>query len=67
MFVCSRVIRQAPKLKLAVEALITSLKPIGNILIISCAFFFFFGILGVQVNLVCTHINKGFFSHTDKS
>uniref|UniRef100_A0AAQ6IKB6 Ion transport domain-containing protein n=1 Tax=Anabas testudineus TaxID=64144 RepID=A0AAQ6IKB6_ANATE len=44
-----RMIRQVPKLKLAVEALISSLKPIANIVIISCAFFFFFGILGTQL------------------
>ncbi|XP_050926692.1 LOW QUALITY PROTEIN: voltage-dependent T-type calcium channel subunit alpha-1I-like [Lates calcarifer] len=44
-----RVIKRAPKLKLAVEALIASVKPIGNIVLISCAFFFFFGILGVQL------------------
>uniref|UniRef100_A0A4W6CHD6 Calcium voltage-gated channel subunit alpha1 H n=1 Tax=Lates calcarifer TaxID=8187 RepID=A0A4W6CHD6_LATCA len=44
-----RVIKRAPKLKLAVEALITSVKPIGNIVLICCAFFFFFGILGVQL------------------
>ncbi|XP_070765049.1 voltage-dependent T-type calcium channel subunit alpha-1I-like [Enoplosus armatus] len=44
-----RVIKRAPKLKLAVEALMASVKPIGNIVLISCAFFFFFGILGVQL------------------
>ncbi|XP_050934345.1 voltage-dependent T-type calcium channel subunit alpha-1H isoform X2 [Lates calcarifer] len=44
-----RVIKRAPKLKLAVEALIASVKPIGNIVLICCAFFFFFGILGVQL------------------
>ncbi|XP_065807511.1 voltage-dependent T-type calcium channel subunit alpha-1G-like [Labrus bergylta] len=44
-----RVIKRAPKLKLAVEALIASVKPIGNIVLICCASFFFFGILGVQL------------------
>lgn len=46
----SRVISRAPGLKLVVETLITSLKPIGNIVLICCAFFIIFGILGVQVN-----------------
>lgn len=31
------------------ETLITSLRPIGNIVLICCAFFIIFGILGVQV------------------
>ncbi|XP_022594298.1 voltage-dependent T-type calcium channel subunit alpha-1H-like, partial [Seriola dumerili] len=44
-----RVIKRAPKLKLAVEALMASVKPIGNIVLICCAFFFFYGILGVQL------------------
>lgn len=44
-----RVISRAPGLKLVVETLITSLKPIGNIVLICCAFFIIFGILGVQV------------------
>ncbi|XP_054469040.1 LOW QUALITY PROTEIN: voltage-dependent T-type calcium channel subunit alpha-1I-like [Anoplopoma fimbria] len=44
-----RVIKRAPKLKLAVEALIASIKPIGNVLLICCAFFFFYAILGVQL------------------
>ncbi|KAG8013467.1 Voltage-dependent T-type calcium channel subunit alpha-1H [Nibea albiflora] len=44
-----RVIKRAPKLKLAVDALIASVKPIGNIALICCAFFLFFGILGVQL------------------
>ncbi|XP_016094740.1 voltage-dependent T-type calcium channel subunit alpha-1I-like [Sinocyclocheilus grahami] len=43
-----RVISRAPGLKLVVETLITSLKPIGNIVLICCAFFIIFGILGVQ-------------------
>lgn len=48
-FVISRVISRAPGLKLVVETLITSLRPIGNIVLICCAFFIVFGILGVQV------------------
>ncbi|KAL2077946.1 hypothetical protein ACEWY4_025631 [Coilia grayii] len=44
-----RVISRAPGLKLVVETLITSLKPIGNIVVICCAFFIIFGILGVQL------------------
>ena len=45
----SRVISRAPGLKLVVETLISSLRPIGNIVLICCAFFIIFGILGVQV------------------
>lgn len=48
-FPLDRVISRAPGLKLVVETLITSLKPIGNIVLICCAFFIIFGILGVQV------------------
>ncbi|XP_067281428.1 voltage-dependent T-type calcium channel subunit alpha-1H-like [Pseudorasbora parva] len=44
-----RVINRAPGLKLVVETLIRSLKPIGNIVLICCAFFIIFGILGVQL------------------
>uniref|UniRef100_A0A673M022 Voltage-dependent T-type calcium channel subunit alpha-1G-like n=1 Tax=Sinocyclocheilus rhinocerous TaxID=307959 RepID=A0A673M022_9TELE len=44
-----RVISRAPGLKLVVETLMTSLKPIGNIVVICCAFFIIFGILGVQL------------------
>ncbi|XP_062421539.1 voltage-dependent T-type calcium channel subunit alpha-1H-like [Pungitius pungitius] len=44
-----RVINRAPKLKLAVEALITALKPVGNILLMCCAFIFFYAILGLQL------------------
>lgn len=46
-----RVINRAPGLKLVVQTLLSSLKPISNIVIICCAFFLIFGILGVQVNL----------------
>uniref|UniRef100_A0A3P9KPV4 Calcium channel, voltage-dependent, T type, alpha 1H subunit a n=1 Tax=Oryzias latipes TaxID=8090 RepID=A0A3P9KPV4_ORYLA len=44
-----RVISRAPGLKLVVETLITSLRPIGNIVLICCTFFIVFGILGVQL------------------
>ncbi|KAJ3607986.1 hypothetical protein NHX12_025037 [Muraenolepis orangiensis] len=40
------VISRAPGLKLVVETLMSSLKPIGNIVVICCAFFIIFGILG---------------------
>lgn len=49
VFYAGRVISRAPGLKLVVETLITSLRPIGNIVLICCAFFTVFGILGVQV------------------
>ncbi|CAG5904813.1 unnamed protein product, partial [Menidia menidia] len=48
-FVRSRVIKRVPKLKLAVEALVSSVKPMANIILISCVFLFFFGIVGVQL------------------
>ncbi|XP_078257299.1 voltage-dependent T-type calcium channel subunit alpha-1G isoform X3 [Rhinoraja longicauda] len=44
-----RVISRAPGLKLVVETLMSSLKPIGNIVVICCGFFIIFGILGVQL------------------
>ncbi|OQV23966.1 Voltage-dependent T-type calcium channel subunit alpha-1G [Hypsibius exemplaris] len=44
-----RVINRAPGLKLVVETLLTSLRPIGNIVLISAIFFLIFGILGVQL------------------
>lgn len=46
------MISRAPGLKLVVETLITSLRPIGNIVLICCAFFIVFGILGVQVSIL---------------
>ncbi|XP_067277633.1 voltage-dependent T-type calcium channel subunit alpha-1H-like isoform X2 [Pseudorasbora parva] len=55
-----RVINRAPGLKLVVETLIRSLKPIGNIILICCAFFIIFGILGVQ-------LFKGKFFHCEGS
>ncbi|CAF1073726.1 unnamed protein product [Adineta steineri] len=44
-----RVINRAPGLKLVVQTLLSSLKPIGHIVIICCVFFVIFGILGVQL------------------
>lgn len=44
-----RVINRAPGLKLVVLTLISSVKPIGNIVLICCTFFIIFGILGVQL------------------
>ena len=44
-----RVINRAPGLKLVVQTLLSSLRPIGNIVLICCTFFIIFGILGVQV------------------
>ena len=46
-----RVINRAPGLKLVVQTLLSSLKPISNIVIICCAFFLIFGVLGVQVHI----------------
>jgi len=43
------VINRAPGLKLVVQTLLSSLKPIGNIVLICCTFFIIFGILGVQL------------------
>nr|KAG5713418.1 hypothetical protein BaRGS_024966 [Batillaria attramentaria] len=44
-----RVISRAPGLKLVVQTLLSSLRPIGNIVLICCTFFIIFGILGVQL------------------
>ncbi|XP_066934051.1 voltage-dependent T-type calcium channel subunit alpha-1H-like isoform X1 [Clytia hemisphaerica] len=43
-----RMIRKAPGLKLVVQTLLFSLKPIGNTVLIATIFFIVFGILGVQ-------------------
>ncbi|XP_014678833.1 PREDICTED: voltage-dependent T-type calcium channel subunit alpha-1H-like [Priapulus caudatus] len=43
------VISRAPGLKLVVQTLLSSLRPIGNIVLICCTFFIIFGILGVQL------------------
>ena len=50
-----RVINRAPGLKLVVQTLLSSLKPIGNIVLICCTFFIIFGILGVQVPALFFH------------
>ena len=47
--VCGRVINRAPGLKLVVMTLLSSLRPIGNVVLICCTFFVIFGILGIQV------------------
>ena len=44
-----RVINRAPNLKLVVETLMSSMRPLGTTLIICFAFFVIFAILGVQV------------------
>ncbi|XP_068561748.1 voltage-dependent T-type calcium channel subunit alpha-1I-like [Cebidichthys violaceus] len=44
-----RVIKRAPKLRLAVEALIAAVKPMGNVFVICCVFIIFYAILGVQL------------------
>lgn len=46
------MISRAPGLKLVVETLLSSLRPIGNIVLICLTFFLIFGILGVQVRAV---------------
>eukprot|EP00794_Sanderia_malayensis_P008910 gene8910-9862_t len=51
-----RMIRRAPGLKLVVQTLLYSLKPIGNTVLIAAIFFVVFGILGVQ-------LMKGTFYH----
>lgn len=51
-----RVISRAPGLKLVVQTLLSSLRPIGNIVLICCTFFIIFGILGVQVLHILLYI-----------
>jgi voltage-dependent calcium channel T type alpha-1G len=46
-----RVINRNHGLKLVVTTLLKSIRPIGNIILISCTFFFIFGILGIQVKI----------------
>jgi len=46
------MIRRAPGLKLVVQTLLYSLKPIGNTVLIAAIFFVMFGILGVQVTVI---------------
>jgi len=55
-----RVISRAPGLKIVVETLISSLRPIGNIVLIAATFFIIFGILGVQ-------LFKGKFYHCNEA
>lgn len=47
--VCCRVLKRTPRLKRAVEDVIASFKSISNVFVVSCVFFTFYGILGVQV------------------
>ncbi|KAK5598634.1 hypothetical protein CRENBAI_006774 [Crenichthys baileyi] len=44
-----RMVERTPKLRLALQALLASIKPMGNIILICSIFFFFYGILGVQL------------------
>ncbi|XP_075339246.1 voltage-dependent T-type calcium channel subunit alpha-1I-like [Odontesthes bonariensis] len=44
-----RMIKKFPRLKLAVEALLASVKPMANIVLICGIFFFFYGTLGLQL------------------
>lgn len=60
-----RVISRAPGLKLVVQTLLSSLRPIGNIVLICCTFFIIFGILGVQV--IMTLISISFKIATKKN
>lgn len=57
-FDLDKITNRAPGLKLVVQTLLSSLKPISNIVIICCAFFLIFGILGVQ-------LFKGMFFYCD--
>jgi len=57
----NRVINRAPGLKLVVQTLLHSLRPIGNIVLICCLFFVVFGILGVQVSSPCLTETQHFF------
>ncbi|CAM4831211.1 unnamed protein product [Rotaria magnacalcarata] len=43
------IINRAPGLKVVLQTFISSLKPIGHIVVICCTFFIIFGILGVQL------------------
>ncbi|XP_035992654.1 voltage-dependent T-type calcium channel subunit alpha-1I-like isoform X2 [Fundulus heteroclitus] len=44
-----RMVKRTPKLKLAVEALLASVKPMGNIILICGIFIFFYSLLGLQL------------------
>ena len=69
------VISRAPGLKLVVQTLLSSLRPIGHIVVICCTFFIIFGILGVQVSSaarllalqsrVCSQLFKGKFYYCE--
>ena len=52
-----RVINRNHGLKLVVTTLLKSIRPIGNIILISCTFFFIFGILGIQVKIYFIRIH----------
>jgi len=47
-----RLINRYPGLKLVVTTLLTSLKPIGNIILINFFFLLIFGIFGIQVRII---------------
>ncbi|XP_008296940.1 voltage-dependent T-type calcium channel subunit alpha-1H-like [Stegastes partitus] len=44
-----RALSRVPKLKQTMEALMTSFKPLGNITLICCIIFLFYGIFGLQL------------------
>uniref|UniRef100_A0AAQ4REY1 Ion transport domain-containing protein n=1 Tax=Gasterosteus aculeatus aculeatus TaxID=481459 RepID=A0AAQ4REY1_GASAC len=56
-----RVVKRSPKLKLAVEALIIAVKPVGNILLLCCALILFYAILGLQLFKGKFYICRGEF------
>ncbi|XP_015766817.1 PREDICTED: voltage-dependent T-type calcium channel subunit alpha-1H-like [Acropora digitifera] len=62
-----RMIRRAPGLKLVVQTLLYSLKPIGNTVLIAAIFFVMFGILGVQIFKGKFHYCKGNDNVTNKA
>ncbi|CAF2777765.1 unnamed protein product [Rotaria sp. Silwood2] len=62
-----RVINRAPGLKLVVHALLSSLKPIGHIVIICGIFFIIFGILGVQLFKGKFYYCEGSLAHNVKT
>ncbi|CAF3697645.1 unnamed protein product [Rotaria sordida] len=57
------VIHRAPGLKLVVQTLLSSLRPICYIVIICCIFFIIFGILGVQLFKGKFYYCEGPFAH----
>ena len=56
-----RLINNAPGLKLVVTSLLSSLRLIGNTVLICCAFFLIFSILGVQVSWTENDKMESFF------